>query len=53
MDVWDLYFSTIVGWNLHPGNNRDNAKKLTLEEAAKLANEMCEVREKWHTGQQE
>ena len=48
IDEWDLYFSTIVGWQLHPGYNRENAKKLTIKEAAELADHMIQERKKWY-----
>ena len=44
MEVFDLYFATIVGMNLHPGTTREGAKKLSLEECAALATEMLYVR---------
>lgn len=44
MDVWDIYFSGLVGWSLHPGYLRDGARSMTLDECADLADKMCEVR---------
>jgi hypothetical protein len=38
--IWDIYFATVCGMNLHPGNNRDNAKKMTIEECAQYADRM-------------
>ncbi len=49
--TWDLYFLTIVGWSLHPGYQRNPESKLTLDEAAHMADEMLRVREeKWQSG---
>ncbi len=45
MEVFDLYFASIVAMQLHPGQNRDNAKPLTLEESAELAQQMLKIRE--------
>lgn len=46
MEAFDIYFASIVSMTLHPGYNRENATPLTLEQAAQLALEMIEVREK-------
>ncbi len=45
MNEWDLYFSAIVGWSLHPGYLKDESSRLTLVQAADLADRMMEVRE--------
>lgn len=45
MDVWDIYFSGIVGWSLHPGYLREGVRPLTLDECADLADDMMEVRQ--------
>ena len=50
MEIFDLYFASLVGITLHPGYNRDNATPLTLEDCAKMADEMLEIR-KQHTGE--
>jgi hypothetical protein len=47
MNTFDLYFSTIIGWSLHPGYQREGSKPLTIQEAGKLASEMMEERKKW------
>lgn len=47
MTKWDLYFSTIVGWSLHPGYTREGTKRITIEEAATMATKMVEEAEKW------
>jgi hypothetical protein len=38
--VWDMYFMTIVGWQLHPRNDVE----VDLDAAADLANEMLRRR---------
>lgn len=45
-EVWDDFFCTIVGWQKHPGYNRENATPLTIPECADLADEMMEERNK-------
>lgn len=45
MGPWDLYFAQLVAWRLHPGYLRDGAKPLSIEECAKLADEMFSVRQ--------
>jgi hypothetical protein len=46
VNTWDLYFASIIGMNLHPGNNRDNATKMTLKECGDLADQMLAERER-------
>ncbi len=41
---FDLFFASIVGMNLHPGAERDGAKRKSLVECATLALHMIEVR---------
>ncbi len=43
---FDLYFSTLVGMNQHPGNLRESAHKMTLDECLAKAQEMIELRRK-------
>lgn len=57
MNIFDLYFSSIVGWQYHPGQRRDGVF-LSLDECAQIAIQMIRVRnqyieeiESWH-GQQ-
>ena len=47
MEVFDMYFASLVGITLHPGYNRDNAEPLTLEDCADKAAEMMEIRKKY------
>lgn len=54
MNIFDLYFSAVVGWQYHPGNRRDGAF-LSLDECAQIAIQMIRVRnqyllenESWH-----
>ncbi len=44
MDEWDLYFSCLAGWILHPGYNRQDTSRPTLEEVADLADQMVELK---------
>lgn len=53
MNIFDLYFSSVVGWQYHPGNRRDGVY-LSLDECAQIALQMVRVRneflgeEEWH-----
>lgn len=38
--AWDMYFHTLVGWSYHPGATRDGSARLSIFDAAKLADEM-------------
>lgn len=38
--IWSLYYMTAWGWGQHPGNTRDKGTKLTIEEAAAVADRM-------------
>ena len=42
--AWDMYFSSLAGWSMHPGYYRENATKPTLQECAHIADEMVFVR---------
>jgi len=40
---WIIYFATIAGMQEHPGFNRENAEKKSLEECAIIADRMLEI----------
>lgn len=42
--LWDLYYSAVVGWQLHPGYGKQNVEPLNLYECAELVDEMLKVR---------
>lgn len=42
--AFDMYFATVVGMNEHPGKNRENGGKLTLEGCAAKAVAMLQIR---------
>jgi len=42
--AFDMYFGSLVSMNEHPGKNRENGKKLTLEGAAATAIAMLQIR---------
>lgn len=44
INAWDMYFCSIVSMNQHPGNNRENAEKLTVKQCALIADLMIEHR---------
>ncbi len=44
--AFDMYFATVVGMNDHPGKNRENGQKLTLEGCAAKAVAMIIERRK-------
>lgn len=55
MDVWDLYFSSLCAWRMHPGYQREGTIVPSLEECAELADEMVALKNrrefKWVTEQ--
>lgn len=53
MEVFDLYFASVVAMTIHPGFNKPDTHKPTLNELAELAAQMIEVREKWLSSQQQ
>ena len=46
IEVWDLYFASIVGFTAHPGYEREGTKKPTVAEAAAIADQMMAERNK-------
>ena len=44
MDELDFYYAGIVGWQLHPGYQREGSKPMTLHECFALAQRMLEVK---------
>lgn len=41
--VWNGFFSTCVGWSMHPGYYRENATRPTLEDCAATADKMLVI----------
>ncbi len=52
MEVFDLYFASVVSWTLHPGYNKPDTPKPSLAELRELVEAMLEEREKWLSSQQ-
>ena len=40
---WPFYFASIMSIQYHPGANTRGHERLTLEEAAEIADEMCRI----------
>jgi hypothetical protein len=43
-EAWELYYSTLCSWHLHPGYLREGAVRPSIDEMADLADEMLRVR---------
>ena len=52
MEVWDIYFSGLVGWSWHPGYLKGDVRP-SIEDCADIADEMMKVREKRCLGLQQ
>lgn len=46
MEVWDLYFASLVSFTAHPGYLREGTHKPTIEECAAMADAMVDERNK-------
>jgi len=44
--AWDMYYSGVMSISLHPGTTRDRATPRTPEEAALIADQMLQERDK-------
>lgn len=54
MAAWNLYFATIIGWQFHPGQTRDGSARLSVNQAASLADEcLVEFRRRYEVSQEE
>jgi len=42
--AWDIYFAGLVAMTIHPGFNKPNTPKPTLEDLAEMADQMLKYR---------
>ena len=44
MSAWDMYVSSLLGFNAHPGTSKYPSKEKSLEEIAEIADNMLKLR---------
>ncbi len=49
MEVYDLYFATLIAWRWHPGYLREGAIRPTLKELADEVDKILEMRQQWQS----
>lgn len=47
MDDLDLYISTVIGWQLHPGYQKPGMKPLTTKECVAMAVQIKKEKDSW------
>lgn len=43
--AWDCFAASLLGLNNHPGQTKGDARRMTLEEIADMADAMLEIRD--------